>query len=249
MTRELIDAVNISKHYRRGQNLISALDQVSFQIMPQESVTLLGKSGSGKTTLLNLLAGLDRATAGDLTVNDIRLTDCTKSRLDRYRQETVGIVFQQFRLIKHRTAAQNVDLPLCVAGLARSTRQKRVSECLDLVGLTDRAQHRPAELSGGEQQRVAIARAIANQPSILLADEPTGNLDSKNAHQVMELLKRIQTESSATLILITHDEELAGLYSDRILKLSDGRLVSDTFENSSADQVDRHPISREQDET
>lgn len=221
----MIRAHQICKSYERGRRQVVALSNVSFEIAEGERVALLGRSGSGKTTLLNLLAGLDRVTSGDLTVHTHPLSKFSVLEMDQYRQSTVGVVFQQFRLIKHKTAAQNVALPLVFSQVARKQRRERVAECLQLVGLQDRASHKPAELSGGEQQRVAVARAICHSPKLLLADEPTGNLDSSHATQIMELLVRVQQEVKTTLILITHDEELARDYTTRILRLQDGHIV------------------------
>lgn len=234
----MIRLKDVCKSYNRGRGEVQALDKLSFEIGQGERVSLLGRSGSGKTTLLNLLAGLDRASAGELEVNKQDLVSCPSVELDRYRQQTVGVVFQQFRLVKHQTAFQNVALPLMFAGLSRAKRRERVLECLKLVGLEDRAGHRPTEMSGGEQQRVAVARAISSRPKLLLADEPTGNLDSRNAEQIMDLLITVQAEVETTLLLITHDENLAGQYTKRILRLSDGRLQQDTGLAMASEQSD-----------
>ncbi len=222
---------------------------VSFDVGVGETVSLLGKSGSGKTTLLNLLAGLDRASTGLLEVDGTMLTDCRPQAVDQFRRRSIGIVFQQFRLLRHQTAMQNVCLPLMLSGVGFVERTERARHCLDLVGLSDRVSHKPAEMSGGEQQRVAIARAIANQPKVLLADEPTGNLDSSNAVSIMDLLMRVRRESGSTLILITHDEELAGQYTDRIIRLADGRLISDSKkidQQNQAPAISWSPGEREQ---
>jgi putative ABC transport system ATP-binding protein len=224
----LIEAKDLSKTYYRGSVPVHALRNVSFEVQPGERICIFGKSGSGKSTLLNILAGLDRPTSGTLRLGDVDLSDPTPELLDTYRQRYVGIVFQQFRLIRHKTARQNIAMPLLIAGKGRRERKQRVEECLRLVGLTDRANHRPPELSGGEQQRVAVARAIANSPPLVLADEPTGNLDSENAEKVMQLLIAAQRTSQSTLVLITHDRSLAESFTDRILSLRDGELVSET---------------------
>ena len=226
----MIRASKICKTYRRGKAEVAALADVSFEIDSGESVALLGKSGSGKTTLLNLLGGLDRLSSGELLADGHSLGQCSKKDLDAYRQHSIGIVFQQFRLIRHRTAFQNIELPLIVAGQDRATRYQKVNACLDQVGLANRGHHFPTELSGGEQQRIAVARAIVNRPRILLADEPTGNLDSKNAVQIMQLLTGIQRDLDATMILVTHDEELAHSYTSRIIRLADGQ-VAESLEN------------------
>lgn len=223
----MIVASNICKTYCRGSTSVEALRDVSFEIQAGERVALLGRSGSGKSTLLNILAGLDRATKGQLKIGDVDLSDPSLEILDQYRQSQVGVVFQQFRLIKHKTARQNVALPLILSGASRRVRKERVAECLKLVGLEDRAHHRPTELSGGEQQRIAVARAISHQPKVLLADEPTGNLDSSNAEHIMQLIVDVQRRVQSTFVLITHDEKLAHEYTDRILRLEDGQLRSD----------------------
>lgn len=222
---KLIQATEISRIYRRGALTVTALDQVSFEIPSGSRVGLLGKSGSGKSTLLNLLGGLDRPTSGDLRVNDWCLSAASPQRLDTYRQQEVGFIFQQFRLIRHRTAAQNVELPLILAGVPLEQRRQQVTRALEKVDLLDRAGHFPAELSGGEQQRIAIARAIVREPRLILADEPTGNLDSRNADRVMKLLQELHQDRRCTLILVTHDEPLARNWSERILRLQDGRMV------------------------
>lgn len=222
-----VRAEAIEKTYSRSRDAevaAVALSGANFEIAEHESVSLLGRSGSGKSTLLNLLAGLDRPTHGRLHVGSYELSACSKTQLDQYRREMVGVVFQQFRLVAHKSAEQNVALPLMFAGVGVRERKCRVAECLELLGLSDRAKHRPAELSGGEQQRVAVARAIANTPKLLLADEPTGNLDSQNAKQVMELLQQARAASKATLVLVTHDAELAEQYTDRTLVMNDGRI-------------------------
>lgn len=224
----LIEANNLGKTYHRGAMPVHALRNLSFDIRQGERVCIFGKSGSGKSTLLNLLAGLDRPTSGTLRVGDFDLSEPTPELLDSYRQRYVGVVFQQFRLIRHKTARQNISMPLLIAGMRRRERKQRVDECLELVGLKDRAHHRPTELSGGEQQRVAVARAIANSPKLLLADEPTGNLDSENAEKVMQLLTDAQKASQSTLVLITHDRALAESYADRIFAMQDGELLSES---------------------
>jgi len=230
-----ISASNIAKAYRRAGKDVDALRDVSFEINQGESVSLLGKSGSGKTTLLNLLAGLDRVTSGELAVDGRKLSKCSKKEMDLFRQESIGVVFQQFRLVRHRTAFQNVELPLMIGAISKRERNLRVAECLNLVGLQERATHKPTEMSGGEQQRVAIARAISNRPKVILADEPTGNLDSVNAQLIMELLCHVKDETDATLVLITHDEEIASRYTNRVIRLADGRLISDSETKNSND--------------
>ena len=228
-----------------------ALSEVSFEIGAGERVSLLGKSGSGKTTLLNLLSGMDRTTAGSLEVDGTRLSECKSKAIDQFRRRSIGIVFQQFRLLRHQSALQNVCFPSIISGVAPAKRVERARQCLKLVGLEGRLHHLPTEMSGGEQQRVAIARAIVNQPKVLLADEPTGNLDSANAVLIMDLLSRVWRESKATLVLITHDEELAEKYTDRILRLADGQLVSDLPNSEQQDRADllsKQPLSEDKHE-
>ena len=225
----MIEATEISKSYSRGKSVVHAVRDVSFQIPDGAKVALLGRSGSGKTTLLNLLAGLHRTTSGKLSVDDLCLSECSPRQLDGYRKRGVGIVFQQFRLIRHRTAAQNVELPLLLDGVDAKTRRKKIEESLERVGLQDRARHFPSELSGGEQQRVAIARALVNKSNLLLADEPTGNLDSANSDLIFDLLEQIHEESNTTLVLVTHDEQLAIRMTDKIIRMSDGQVVENTI--------------------
>jgi ABC-type lipoprotein export system ATPase subunit len=199
---------------------------VSLTIRHGERVALLGKSGSGKSTLLNLLGGLDRPTSGTIEVNGQDLGRLSSRQLADYRLRTVGIIFQSFNLISSRTALQNVELPMLFSGIAARQRLQQATNALEAVGLGARLHHRPTELSGGEGQRVAIARALVNDPAIVLADEPTGNLDSATAGTVMELLLGHVSRRGMTLVLVTHDEELARRSADRIVWLRDGQLVS-----------------------
>lgn len=219
-----VRASDVSKHYGTSSPPVVALRGVSFEIEPGRRVALLGKSGSGKSTLLNLLGGLDRPTSGGLEVAGQNLGRLSAAELARFRSASVGMVFQSFNLIPSRTAAENVELPMIFAGRSAAERRAIAAETLSAVGLADRLNHRSAELSGGECQRVAIARALVNSPRVLLADEPTGNLDSHTALEVMDLILAYVERQSATLMLITHDEELAGRYSDRVLRLHDGML-------------------------
>jgi predicted ABC-type transport system involved in lysophospholipase L1 biosynthesis ATPase subunit len=191
-----------------------------------ERVALLGKSGSGKSTLLNLLGGLDRPASGTVEVGGRDLARLTSSGLARFRLTTVGMIFQAFNLILSRTALENVELPMIFAGRAPRERREAARRSLEAVGLGHRLGHRPAELSGGEHQRAAIARALVNEPAILLADEPTGNLDSATAGEIVELLTRYVQAHGTTLILVTHDEELAARCTDRIVRLKDGQVVT-----------------------
>jgi len=214
---------SVCKEYPMGARSVLALDHVSLEVASRSFVAVVGRSGSGKSTLLNLLAGLDRPSAGAIWFGDRNLAELGAGELARHRRETVGIVFQSFYLIPTMTALQNVALALAFAGVPSAPRRQRAAELLDLVGLADRADHRPSELSGGEQQRVAIARAMANSPQFLLADEPTGNLDSRTAEEIFGLLKRLH-EEGRTIICITHEKDLIERYAGRLITLKDGRV-------------------------
>ena len=223
----LIQAEAVSREYRLGETVIRAINEVSLAIRRGEFLALLGSSGSGKSTLLSLLAGLDRPTSGAIRVQDRNLSELDAEELARYRRETVGMVFQSFNLLPRMTLEENVELPLRLAEVARNEREPRVSEALERVGLGPRRQHRPSELSGGEQQRGALARALVNRPTILFADEPTGNLDSVNGEQILLLMREFQNSLGMTIIMVTHERPLAEKFANRIAVLSDGRLVSE----------------------
>jgi ABC-type lipoprotein export system ATPase subunit len=205
---------------------VYALRGVTFEVARGERIALLGKSGSGKSTLLNLLGGLDHPTSGSLRVGGLDVDRLSPRELARFRSATVGMIFQSFNLILSRTALENVELPMIFAGRHPRERRALATEALKAVGLGERLHHRPAEMSGGENQRVAVARALVNRPEIVLADEPTGNLDSATAQDVMGLILDHVGRHGATLLLVTHDEELAGTCTDRVIRLKDGRLVS-----------------------
>jgi len=222
-----IRADHVSRHYQMGSALIRAVDDVTLEVGAGEFLALLGTSGSGKSTLLNLLAGLDRPSAGSIVAQGRNLSELSSVELAQYRSRTVGMVFQSFNLLPKMTLEENVELPLRLAEVERSERAGRVREALERVGLSKRATHRPSELSGGEQQRTAIARALVNRPTILFADEPTGNLDSATGESVMQLLKGIQLSMGMTVIMVTHERPLASRFADRIAALADGKLVSD----------------------
>jgi putative ABC transport system ATP-binding protein len=221
----LIRAENVARAYQLGKAMIHAVNDVSLEIRAGEFVALLGSSGSGKSTLLNLLAGLDRPTSGSIQVSGRNLAALDALELARYRRDTVGMVFQSFNLLPRMTLQENVELPLRLAEVDRSERQARVQQALEHVHLGGRREHRPSELSGGEQQRGALARALVNRPSILFADEPTGNLDSANGEQILLLLKEIQASMGMTVVMVTHERPLAERFANRIVMLSDGRLV------------------------
>jgi putative ABC transport system ATP-binding protein len=222
-----IRAEHVSRHYQMGSALIRAVDDVSLEIRTGEFLALLGSSGSGKSTLLNLLAGLDRPTSGSIIAQERNLSEMSSLELARYRSRTVGMVFQAFNLLPRMTLEENVELPLRLAEVDRCERAGRVSEALERVHLEKRLSHRPSELSGGEQQRASLARALVNRPSILLADEPTGNLDSATGHEIMQLLAEIVKSLGTTIILVTHERPLAEKFAGRIVFLADGKMVSD----------------------
>ena len=222
----LLAAREVSKIYQMGANSVAALDKVSMEVNEGEFVAIQGTSGSGKSTLLNMLGGLDHPTSGEVFYGDQPLGPFTKKEMARYRRFSVGMIFQNFNLIPTMSGRENVALALAFGGLRGEQRRARSSELLTRVGLGDRLTHRPAELSGGEQQRVAIARALANNPRVLLADEPTGNLDSIRAHEVLALMREMVTQDGLTILMVTHDKELAGAFADRIILMRDGRVVS-----------------------
>jgi ABC-type lipoprotein export system ATPase subunit len=221
-----ISTDDLTKSYGAASAPVCALRGVTLEVKCGERVALLGKSGSGKSTLLNLLGGLDRASSGSLCVGGHEIVRLSRRELSRFRSTTVGMIFQSFNLIHSRTAVENVELPMIFAGIARGERRAAARAALAAVGLAERLDHRPAELSGGENQRVAVARALVNRPEIVLADEPTGNLDSVTAQEVITLLIEHVERHRATLVLVTHDEELARTCTDRVLRLKDGQLVS-----------------------
>jgi putative ABC transport system ATP-binding protein len=221
----LLEAREVSRHYRMGENVVVALDRASVAVAEGEFVALHGTSGSGKSTLLNLLGGLDRPTEGEIVFDGRPLSPLSKREMARYRRRSVGMIFQNFNLITTMTAAENVELALAFGGMIGRARVERARELLEGVGLGERAEHRPAELSGGEQQRVAIARALANRPRLLLADEPTGNLDSARAAELLGLLRRMVERDRLTVLMVTHDRELAARFADRTVNMKDGRIV------------------------
>ena len=222
-----LQAECVSREYRLGETVIRAVDAVSLSIEKGEFVALLGSSGSGKSTLLSMMAGLDRPTSGAIRVQERNLAELEADDLARYRRETVGMVFQSFNLLPRMTLEENVELPLRLAEVDRAERGARVQEALERVRLEKRLTHRPSELSGGEQQRAALARALVNRPTILFADEPTGNLDSATGESIMLLLKEIQQKLGMTIVMVTHERPLAERFADRIAALADGKLLTD----------------------
>ncbi len=223
----VLEARDLSRHYTMGANVVRALDGISLTVNDGEFVGLLGTSGSGKSTLLNLIAGLDQATGGELNVFGENLATMSSDALSRYRQRKVGVIFQSFNLISTMTAADNVALAMMFAGVPKADRDREAAALLTAVGLGGRQSHRPKEMSGGEQQRVAIARALSNKPNLLLADEPTGNLDSRTSAEIMALLKDLNERDGKTIIMVTHDASLAARYAHRVVTMLDGRIQSE----------------------
>ena len=221
-----IQLESVSRYYVMGESVIRAVNDVSLTVPHGEFLALLGSSGSGKSTLLNLIAGLDRPSSGAVVAHGKNLSKISSLELARYRRQTVGMVFQSFNLLPRMTLEENVELPLRLAEVDRSERATRVREALQRVGLEKRIGHRPSELSGGEQQRTAIARALVNRPKILLADEPTGNLDSATGESILTLLREIQKNPGMTIVMVTHERALAERFADRLAVMGDGKLLS-----------------------
>jgi putative ABC transport system ATP-binding protein len=223
----VLETLDLKKHYRMGASTVRALDGVSLTVEEGEFVGLLGTSGSGKSTLLNLIAGLDRPSDGSLRIFDQDLAQMSSAELSLHRRLNVGIIFQSFNLVSTMSAAENVALAMMFAGVRRGEREGRAAGLLETIGLGGRQQHRPRELSGGEQQRVAIARALANRPHLLLADEPTGNLDSRTTGEIMALLQQLNGRDGKTIIMVTHDPALAEKYAHRIVTMLDGMVIGE----------------------
>jgi putative ABC transport system ATP-binding protein len=215
---------DLTKLYRQGDIDVTALAGVSLDITPGEFVVLMGPSGSGKSTLLHIIAGIDRATSGSVKVQGIEVANLNESQLADWRNQNVGFVFQSFNLIPVLTAAENVELPLLLTALNRSERRRQVETALTLVGLADRGHHRPDQMSGGQQQRVAIARALVTDPALIVADEPTGNLDAKSAADVLGILQSLSRSAGKTVIMVTHDPK-AAVFGTRELHLEKGELA------------------------
>jgi putative ABC transport system ATP-binding protein len=225
---QAIQTVSVARHYAMGPSVIRAVDGVSIEIANGDFAALLGTSGSGKSTLMNLIAGLDRPTSGAIVVHGRDLAQMSSEELARYRRLTVGMVFQSFNLVPTMTLEENVELPMRFAEVERHERKGRVEEAVKKVGLAARLTHRPSELSGGEQQRAALARALVNRPKVLLADEPTGNLDSRTGHEIMELIKELNESMGMTVVMVTHERTLAEQYAKRLVFLGDGKILSET---------------------
>ena len=225
----MIGVQDLAKQYQIGDHVVHALRGITMSVAPAEFVTIVGPSGSGKSTFMHILGCLDRPTTGRYVLNGRDVSTLPADELARVRNETIGFVFQGFNLLARTSAVENVELPLLYTrrGVVKGAeRRRRAMAALDAVGLTDRAVHTPNQLSGGQQQRVAIARALVSEPSVLLADEPTGNLDSQTSHEVMEIFARLQRERGLTIIVITHERDIAA-YGTRTIDFRDGRVVSD----------------------
>ena len=224
----VLETQALRKHYQMGETTVRALDGVSLTVRQGEFLALLGTSGSGKSTLLNLIAGLDHPSDGSLRIFDQDLAGMSRKDLSLHRRRNVGIIFQSFNLVPSMTAAENVALAMIFAGVPRAEREARASALLESIGLKGRQHHRPKELSGGEQQRVAIARALSNNPQILLADEPTGTLDSRTSAEIVRLLQDLNVRDGRTVIMVTHDPALAATYARRTMTMLDGAIIEDT---------------------
>jgi putative ABC transport system ATP-binding protein len=225
--KEIISFAGISKIYQVGNQEVRALDGVDVAICQNEYVAIMGPSGSGKSTMMNILGCLDTPTEGTYTLNGIDVSEMDDSQLADVRNSEIGFVFQSFNLLPRLSSLENVALPLIYAGVPKKVREHRAGEALDNVGLSERKEHKPNELSGGQRQRVALARALINTPSIILADEPTGNLDSKTSIDIMKLFNDIYHKGN-TVILVTHEEDIAK-YARRIIRLRDGKIESDSM--------------------
>lgn len=226
MPEDVIQAIGLTKIYKMGEVEVQALRGVTFNIKHGELVSIMGPSGSGKSTLMNILGCLDRPSGGEYILDGERVSGLNGDQLSSIRSRKVGFVFQSFNLLPRQTALANVELPMRYAGVSGRARIERARKVLEEVGLIDRMKHRPPELSGGQQQRVAIARALVNDPAILMADEPTGNLDSKSGKEIMELILRLNREEGTTIIIVTHDPAIAA-QTHRVIRLMDGLLVAE----------------------
>ncbi|MGD2156469.1 MAG: ABC transporter ATP-binding protein [Anaerolineales bacterium] len=226
----VLETQALVKKYQMGEVSVTALDSVDFQVRRGEFVAVMGPSGSGKSTLLHLMGGLDTPTMGEIVLGGQPLSHLKDDQITRFRRRKIGFIFQFYNLIPTLSAMENVALPLLIDGQNLRRHDKRISELLSLVGLSDRASHKPDQLSGGQQQRVAIARAFVNQPEIVLADEPTGNLDSRSGTAILELLRKTCRNLEATIIMVTHDPRAAS-YADRIIFLQDGKIVHQLINN------------------
>jgi putative ABC transport system ATP-binding protein len=227
MVRPLVQVRDLFKSFRRGTESIDVLRDLTLDVNEAEFLALMGPSGSGKTTLLNLIAGLDQPTKGSITVGENVISEMSESELARWRTRHVGFIFQFYYLLPVLTAYENVELPLLLLPLTKEQRRKQVTTALDLVGLANRMDHRPGQLSGGQQQRVGIARAMVTDPELIVADEPTGDLDTKSADEILKLMEILRAQLNKTIIMVTHDPKAAAR-AQRILHLEKGQLVLDT---------------------
>ncbi len=223
----VVELINVTKTYRLGEVQVQALRGVNMKASRGQIVAIMGPSGSGKSTILNMVGALDRPTSGKVIVDGRDISRMSEDKLGQIRRDSIGYIFQFYNLIPVLSAYENVELPMLIAGIDREERSKRAHELLGLVGLSDRAHHRPDELSGGEQQRVAVARALSKRPPLVLADEPTGDLDSKSGMQVMTILRDLAKKELSTVVMVTHDHQMASL-ADRILEIRDGTIVKET---------------------
>lgn len=224
MSMKILEVKNLSKVYGKGDNQVTALDNVSFSVKKGQFVAIIGPSGSGKSTLLHLLGGVDEPTSGKVYINKTDVYEQNAEQLAIFRRREVGLIYQFYNLLPVLNVVENITLPVLLDG--RKINKRRLKELLAVLNLTDRRNHLPNELSGGQQQRVSIGRALMNAPAIVLADEPTGNLDSKNGQEILQLLRKSNREYDQTMIVITHDENIA-LQADRIIKIEDGRITED----------------------
>jgi putative ABC transport system ATP-binding protein len=220
----IVRVENVHKFFRRGSEQIDVLKDLSLEVPEGEFLALMGPSGSGKTTLLNLIAGLDRPSEGDIWVGNDRISAMSEAQLAKWRTRSVGFIFQFYNLLPVLTAYENVELPLLLLPMSRAERKRQVTTALELVGLADRMSHRPGQLSGGQQQRTGIARAIVTDPTLIVADEPTGDLDTKSAHEILDLMLELKTSLNKTILMVTHDPK-AAVRAERVLHLEKGQLV------------------------
>ena len=240
--KKIIEVKNVRKIYRMGSEKIYAVDDVSFEIMEGEFCCLLGTSGSGKSTLLNLMAGIEKLSAGQIMIKGKPIHSMSETKLARFRQNHLGFVFQSYNLIGTMTALENVEFPLVFKRMPRKKRQRLAKEMLVKVGLKDRLKHKPKEMSGGQQQRVGIARAFVAKPSIVFADEPTGNLDTKTTMEVMELIRTMAKENKQTIVMVTHDRRLAD-FADKIIHVLDGKIQNvEVVNRDSSPETDKEEM-------
>lgn len=233
----MLELKHIKKYYKMGDNVVKALDDVSVKIEDGEFVTIIGPSGSGKSTLMNIIGCLDVATDGEYLINDKEVTKYSENQLAFLRNKTMGFIFQGFNLLANLNAFENVELPMIYQGIAKKERHERAIDAITKVGMKERMKHKPSELSGGQQQRIAIARALATKPMCILADEPTGNLDSATGEEIMRILRELNKQGT-TVIIITHNDEIAEK-SDRVIRILDGKIESDTNKSNQSNMNEK----------